>query len=95
MTNCIECNQPKTCTPVICRECHEKMKKELSAVTRERDAAVELIWKLERCLNVLDAATEYIKPNTGVWHTTGIALDAIKHWHDTQEAGEDTNENLR
>lgn len=53
---------------------------------RRADAAVELVNRLEQALRVVFGATDYIKPNTGVWHTTGLALDWITEWRGPQEA---------
>lgn len=47
---------------------------QLQAQNGAMRAALE---QAESRLKVIEQATEYIKPNTGVWHTVGIALDEI------------------
>jgi len=38
---------------------------------------VEALKQAESYLKVIEQATEYVKPGTGVWHTVGIALGEI------------------
>jgi len=56
------------------------------AVTAERDAAVECIGVAEDRLSRISQATDYVKLNTGLWHTVHIALDEIKKWRGTKGA---------
>jgi len=58
----------------------DRLTAELQTVKAERDGAVECISELERYLKVLDGATYYVKPNTGIWHTIGVALQTIQKW---------------
>ena len=60
---------------------------QLAASQRRADAAVELIGKVSQAVEVAFNATDYVKPNTGIWHTLGLALDWIKAWRGPQEAG--------
>lgn len=52
---------------------------EVERLTKELKMAVETIESLEHYLGVI-AGSAYIKPGTGVWHTVGLAIDAIKTW---------------
>lgn len=63
------------------------LQKALSASRRRERAAVELIGKVSQAVEVAFNATDYVKPNTGIWHTLGLALDWIKAWRGPQEAG--------
>lgn len=53
---------------------------EVMRLQAELSDANKCITKLERYLSVISEASEYIKPNTGVWHTVGIALEAVQKW---------------
>lgn len=68
---------------------NESLKVENTRLRAERDAAVSCIDDLESYLAVMEGATEYVKPGTGIWHTIGISLDRIKEWRGTERgAGE-------
>jgi len=58
----------------------ETLHEENAALQKRLDAAVGLIDRLENGITVISGATEYIKPGTGVCHTTGIMLQAIENW---------------
>jgi hypothetical protein len=64
----------------------KSLQAQLVASQRRADAAVELIGKVSQAVEVAFNATDYVKPNTGIWHTLGLALDWIKAWRG-QQAG--------
>ena len=71
----------------------ESLQAQLAESQRREQAAVELIGKVSLAVEVAFNATDYgirhhVKPNTGIWHTLGLALDWIKAWRGPQEAGE-------
>ncbi len=65
----------------------ESLQAQLAESQRRERAAVELIGKVSQAVEVAFNATDYVKPNTGIWHTLGLALDWIKAWRGPQEAG--------
>lgn len=77
--------------PVLFMEC-KRQAEQLSSVTAERDAAVECINVTEDRLTRIADAAEYVKPNTGIWHTVHIALYEIKQWRGAGK--EQNNESL-
>ncbi len=66
----------------------DELQEQLAESQSREQAAVELIGKLEDVLLTTLGATEYVKPNTGIWHTICIGLDWIGNWRGQQEAGE-------
>ena len=59
---------------------HDTISRQLAEIRRREEAAEDLINRLEKDINTISRATKYIKPETGVWHTLGIMLQAIENW---------------
>lgn len=53
---------------------------ELERLQTALDAANEVIEQTDNTLRVIDEATDYVKPGTGIWHAIGIARERIKEW---------------
>ena len=71
---------------VALRRWIESAETALAEARRRERAAESLIGNLEKALFAIFGAREYVKPNTGVWHSAGVALGWIKDWRGPQEA---------
>lgn len=68
-----------------CEDCHTERQAMLECkgaenewLRRELKAANETIRKVENCVKAILGAKEYVKPGTGIYLTTKIALEYIK-----------------
>lgn len=79
-------NFDQTQSKIALERCY-RIEAQLAASQRRERAAVELIDKVSQAVEVAFNATDYVKPNTGIWHTLGLAHDWINAWRGPQEAG--------
>jgi len=70
----------------------QRAEAQLAQSQRRERAAVDLIGKVLQSVEVAFNATDYVKPNTGIWHTLGLALDWIKAWRGLQVTGKESGE---